>query len=124
MGLSELSAILYAVLCGATVLFQVALILGAPLGVYTQGGGIEGKLPTGRRVAAGLSGVLLLVMAGGILSAAGLAPGWPAWTGWAALSVSVVSCILNGITRSRPERRLWFPVTSVMVALALIVLLA
>ena len=124
MGLTGVAAVVYAVLCGGIVVFQIALILGAPWGVYTQGGGIAGPLPTPRRAAAGLSGVLNMAMAAGILSAAGLAPGWPAWTGWAALAVTLLSCVLNGITRSRPERRLWFPVTGAMLALALIVMLA
>ncbi|MBS0124280.1 hypothetical protein [Thetidibacter halocola] len=114
---------LYATGCLALVFFQVALIAGAPLGAWTQGGRVEGRLDPKGRVMAALSIPILLFMALAILSAAGFPGlGWPRWTGWAALAVSGLSCAVNWITPSRPERALWGPVTTVMVALALYVM--
>ena len=114
---------LYSVLIGLTVVFQVALILGAPWGHLTQGGAHEGPLPRGARVGAGLSNVLLVVMGCAILSSAGHWPAWPVWSGWLALGVTGLGMILNLITPSRAERLLWGPVTVMMFLSALGVML-
>lgn len=115
--------IAYAVTCTGVIAFQFALIAGAPWGHLTQGGGHEGTLPRGGRFFAGISVVLLAAMAMSILSAADLWPHWPIWTGWAALGLQSLVTLLNWITRSVPERRLWGPVTTAMLALASAVML-
>jgi len=119
MTLSALSALGFALICAGVVAFQVALIAGAPWGRLTQGGGTEGVLPVRGRVAAGISGLLIAAMALAILSVAGMWPNWPIWTGWAAVALQVVSTILNWITPSTAERRLWGPTTTVMLVLAI-----
>ena len=48
--------------------FQVALVLGAPWGVYAQGGQTEGALDTSGRVFAAVSCAILLVMAAAVLA--------------------------------------------------------
>jgi len=115
---STLFPLLYAAACFGAICFQVALIAGAPWGPVTQGGTNPGALPLSGRIIAVVSIILLLGMAGGVASAAGAWPHWPRWTGWAALVVQAVSTFLNWITPSRAERRLWGPITSVMLALA------
>lgn len=113
---------LYALFCLALVFFQIALIGGAPWGRVTQGGAHEGALPIKGRIVAALSIPLLLFMALAILSAAGFPGlGWPRWTAWAAVAVQLVSMILNWITPSRIERQIWGPVTTIMAAFALYV---
>jgi hypothetical protein len=116
---------LYGTACLAIVFFQVALIAGVPLGVYTQGGKHEGALPLSGRIVAAVSIPVVLFQALAILSAAGF-PGldWPVWTGWAAFAVQAVTTVLNWITPSKPERAVWGPVTLVMTAMALVVLTA
>ncbi|SDI14083.1 hypothetical protein [Lutimaribacter saemankumensis] len=110
---------LYALLCLGVVGFQFALIAGAPLGPWTQGGRHEGALPVSGRLLAALSVPVLVFMGLAIVSAAGFAGGfWPRWTGWVALAVSSASCVLNWITPSARERAVWGPVTLIMVALA------
>lgn len=104
------------------ILFQIFLIAGAPWGHLTQGGGHTGALPLQRRAIAAISILLLLTMAGSVLSGAGEWPNWPRWTAWGALGVQAVSMLLNWITPSRAERRLWGPVTTLMFATVLIVL--
>lgn len=118
------AATLFAVICLGVIGFQVALIGGAPWGRLTQGGGVDGPLPRRGRIAAALSILLILAVALAILSAAGRWPHWPAWTGWAALGVQTLSTCVNWITPSAPERRLWGPITSVMLALAALVVVA
>lgn len=110
---------LYATVCLGIVFFQIALIGGAPLGRWTQGGQVSGALPLSGRIVAAVSIPVVVFQALAILAAAGF-PGldWPRWTGWVALGVSVISMVLNGITPSREERAVWFPVMIVMVGLA------
>ncbi|MEQ5872137.1 hypothetical protein J4E08_19895 [Sagittula sp. NFXS13] len=116
--MTEQIAHLYAIGCLGIVFFELALIAGAPLGAWTQGGRHAGRLPlTGRAVAA-VSIPILIFQALAIINAAGFPLGWPLWTGWAAFGVSGVSCVLNAITPSAAERALWFPVTLVMAGLA------
>lgn len=120
----EVLARLYFAACLGVIGFQIALILGAPWGGITQGGQHDGKLPLSGRAIAGASIFILIGMACGITSAAGMWPHWPAWTGWVALAIQGVSAFLNWITPSRPERLLWAPITSVMLVAAATVVLA
>ena len=116
-------AVVYATGIAGIICFQIALICGAPWGKITQGGRQDGPLGAAGRVSAGVSIFLRLVMGAGILSAAGYPPGWPNWTGWFATAISGISMILNWITPSAPERKIWAPVTTVMFALAMAVML-
>lgn len=102
--------------------FQIALILGAPWGRVTQGGQTEGPLPASGRSVAALSIVILVGMALAILSADGRWPNWPLWTGWAAVTVNALSAFLNWITPSSAERKLWGPIMTVMLGLAVAVM--
>jgi cytochrome bd-type quinol oxidase subunit 2 len=110
---------LYAMGCVAIVFFQLALIAGAPLGAWTQGGFHRGALPLSGRLIAAVSVPVVLFQGLAILSAAGF-PGldWPRWCGWVALGVNVVSTVLNAITESAEERAVWLPVILVMTGLA------
>lgn len=122
---------LYALMCLGLIMFQIALIAGLPWGPYTQGGQHAGALPLPWRVMAAVSILLLVAMGLAIVSAAGFgrpadlpqaAPFWPRWTGWAATAVSALSCLANWITPSAKERAIWAPITSVMLAMALYVM--
>ncbi|WP_300583840.1 hypothetical protein [Marivita sp.] len=116
---------LYATAMLAIAFFQIALILGAPLGRYTQGGQHEGALPLSGRIIAAVSIPIALFQGLAILSAAGFPGlGWPVWTGWVAFAVTVVSTVLNWITPSKPERAVWGPIMLVLSAMALVVLTA
>ncbi|WP_416881849.1 hypothetical protein [Marivita sp.] len=116
---------LYATAMLAIAFFQIALILGAPLGRYTQGGQHEGALPLSGRIIAAVSIPIVLFQGLAILSAAGFPGlGWPVWTGWVAFAVTGVSTVLNWITPSKPERAVWGPIMLVLSAMALVVLTA
>jgi len=118
------AAVVYALICIAVMLFQVCLVAGAPWGRLTQGGSHSAALPAPNRVIAGLSIILLTLMAGSMLSAADNWPHWPRWMGWAALGVQAISTLLNWITPSRVERLLWAPITTTMLVLAGLVMLS
>lgn len=119
--MTRIAALLYIVIVAGVIVFQLCLIAGAPWGRLTQGGQHEGALPTSGRIAAGVSVALLAFMAGGIASAAGMAPNWPSWTAYATLAVQALSTLLNWITPSRSERLLWSPVTAAMLVLVVYV---
>jgi len=55
-----------------------------------------------------------------VLSAAQVVPRWPLWTAYTTLGIQTVFGLLNWITPSKPERRLWGPITTVMLVLAVI----
>lgn len=114
-------ATLYAVAIAGVIAFQIALIAGAPWGHLTQGGQVQGALPKSARLIAVISIPINLCMAMGILSAAGFWPNWPAWTSWAALVLHAVVAVLNCITPSREERRLWAPVTLIILLCAVLI---
>ena len=116
-----IAAGLYIALILGVVAFHVALIAGAPWGYLTQGGQHRGRLPLRNRVAAGVSIALLLCMGAAIASTAGFAPSAPAWIGWATVGVQALSTLANWATPSAPERRLWAPINTVMLAAALCV---
>jgi len=116
--MAQILALAYSILIIGVIGFQIALIAGAPWGPLTQGGQHEGALPRSGRIAAGASIVILIAMALAILSQAGLWPNWPRWTGWAALVVQALSTTANWATRSKPERKLWAPITTLLLVLA------
>ena len=108
----------------AAILFQLCLIFGAPWGKMTQGGSRERALPVSGRAVAAVSILVLLFMAAGILSAVELPPNWAGWTGYTALAIQGLSALLNWITPSESERRLWGPIATLMLALAVGVVLS
>ena len=113
---------IYCAMIAGVIGFQIALILGAPWGRITQGGQVEGLLPRSGRLVAAVSIGILTGMALAILSADDRWPGWPSWTGWGAVAMNTVMMVLNWITPSAAERKLWGPITTVMLGLALAVL--
>ncbi len=127
MDVTMLAAITYAVATAVVVGFQVALALGAPWGAYAMGGAYPGRLPPAMRVAALIQAAVLGVLAVVVLSTAGLAlpslaEAFP-WLIWVAVAVSAISVVLNAISRSAGERRIWVPVGLVLLASSLTVAL-
>lgn len=119
MGVSVAAAAVYGLICLGLCGFQAALVAGAPWGAYTQGGRVTGRLDRRGRVMALVSIPVLVFLGAAILNAGGAwALGWPRWTGWAALGLTVLTTAANWATPSRPERRLWGPVTLVMLGCA------
>jgi hypothetical protein len=121
------AAVLFAVVTAGVVAFQFALALGAPWGAYAMGGKFPGRYPLAMRVAALGQAALLALVAVIVLSEAGLlvpsvSQALP-WLIWIAVAFSGVSVVLNAITPSSDERRIWVPVAVVMLACSLAVAL-
>lgn len=104
-------------------LFQIALIFGAPWGEFTMGGQTKGKLPLQGRVTAGISILVLILMAQGLLAkyGTGLISGWPSSLitvlVWLTFAYAVLGFVMNWLTRSKKERMVWGPVSTVLLVL-------
>lgn len=91
------------------------------------GGAFPGRMPPPLRVAAVvqallLSGLALIVLADAGLASPGLVDERP-WLARVPMAVSAVAVFLNGSTRSRGERRIWLPVSLVLLVSSLAVAL-
>lgn len=103
--------------------FQVALVLGAPWGAYTQGGGTVGTLATFGRSLAAVSCAILLVMAAAILARVREGPlkGAPGSVvsvlAWFTTVYAAASVVLNLATRSSSERAVFAPTAILLFVL-------
>ena len=120
-----IAALLFCAAIAAAVLFQLALAAGAPWGAYAMGGTHPGRFPPPLRVAAVVQAALLVAMAGMVLAHAGVAfvdfaSGAP-WLIWGVVAFSTVSLILNLVTPSARERKIWAPVALLLVISSVLV---
>lgn len=112
-----IAALAAVVLAVGVAAFQVVLACGAPLGAYAWGGRSPGRLTVGLRVASGASvpayGAVTLIA----LGAAGVGPIAPArGLLWALAGLFGLGTVLNGLSRSRPERFVMTPVAAGLAA--------
>ncbi|MFO6464248.1 hypothetical protein ACK8OR_07645 [Jannaschia sp. KMU-145] len=117
--MTETLALAYAALAAMPLAMHLALAAGAPFGRYTVGGRFSGRLPPIWRGLALVQAALLAGMAVAVLARAGLAPASLAPVFWPAAALTLLTCAANAASPSRPERRLWAPVTALMTAAAL-----
>lgn len=125
--MTTIAAVAFAVAATVVVGFQLALALGAPWGAYAMGGGRPGRFPPGLRVLAVVQAAVIAMLALIVLSAAGIAvptlvDDLP-WLVWLPVVVSGASLVMNAMSRSPGERRLWVPVAAVMLVSSLVVAL-
>jgi len=120
MSLPETAAAAFAILAAFPILGQMALVIGAPWGSITLGGRWPGVLPPRLRLAALAQAAILTALALIALDHGGyLDIGLPPYAIWVTAAVTCISAVLNNITPSRIERRLWGPVTILMALAAL-----
>ncbi|MFZ9744521.1 MAG: hypothetical protein ACO3BY_03235 [Aquiluna sp.] len=96
----------------ALALFQLAIVLGAPLGEYAYGGQQSEVLANPYRAASALTFLIGLAIAGHYLAQLGvlpqlLQPDLNQLVNWGIVVFNVPAAILNNITRSEKEKRLW-----------------
>jgi hypothetical protein len=117
-----------AALFSVVAAFHAALVLGAPWGEFTQGGGTSGSLATSGRIVAAVSCVLSMVMASAILGRVGQGPfrhlssRVTTVLAWFTTVYAMVGVVLNLITRSASERALWAPVSILLLGLVIFVM--
>jgi hypothetical protein len=114
------------VLLGCLAVLQVLLAGGRPLGRFAWGGQHE-VLPTGLRIGSAVSVVLYALMALLIVQAAGrlaVLPDAVAGVGiWVLTGYFALGVVMNGVSRSRPERLAMTPVCLLLGVCCLIVAL-
>ena len=107
------------------VIWQIALILGAPLGEYTMGGQDKGELPRKKKYMAIGSLFLLIFYVFNVLSQTDVYfQEWRSVTNvtiWLVVFLNSLTLLGNTITRSKKERNLWFPITLLMFICILII---
>ena len=127
MEIAELAAVLFSLITLGVIAFQLALACGAPWGAFAMGGAFPGKYPISMRIAAIVQSVILAAVALAVLSVAGVvAAPWgptPTWVAWGIAALLTVGLILNLITPSARERRIWAPVVAAMLACCIVVAL-
>ncbi len=127
MDITAVAATIYLFVTAGVVAFQFALALGVPWGSYAMGGTFPGRFPPAMRVAAVGQAALLGFMAAVVMSRAGLLlSDWAqisVWLIWVIVAFSAVSVVLNMITPSAGERRIWLPMAIVLFTSSLTVAL-
>ena len=109
----------------ATALFQLALVLGAPMGEYAFGGQSP-KLPAQYRFSSAVSFLVMLAISGHYIAQLGwleplLEPDLNAIINWVLVGFFALSAIVNNLTKSEKEKRLWGGVTIAMLLCSIIV---
>ncbi len=121
----SISAIIFSILIGIVILFQLALAAGMPLGSYAMGGKFPGKYPPAMRLACLIQVIILTLIALIVLSKSGLIfIDWYSFTEsaiWFVVAFSMIATIMNLITRSVWERRIWAPVSLLLLITSIIV---
>ena len=112
-------SILYVAITALVIIFQCAVIAGAPLGSFTQGGASQGALGPEGRMTAAISIVILLLTAIVIYRYGSKMPSTksPLWLRITFPLVFTLNClefVLNWITPSESERLVWGPVNTVL----------
>jgi hypothetical protein len=118
------AAVLACVLLAGLAVFQVALAAGRPWGRFAWGGQHD-LLPPGLRFGSAVSVVLYAAFAVVILQAAGLLAVLPEAVAdvgiWVLTGYFALGILVNGISRSRPERVVMTPLVLVLAACCLVV---
>ena len=125
----QTAAISLIVVLALVSMFQLAVVLGAPLGEYVSGGQNPGKLTPRLRVASGVSILIYAAIVGHLLAQLGVVPmlfdgQFNALGNWGVVGIFGASLALNAMSKSKKERQLWVPVLLLSVVLAIIVALA
>jgi hypothetical protein len=119
------SAYIFCAFTAVTIIFQLALALGAPWGEMAMGGKFPGRFPLKMRVAAIIQMVLLLLVAFIVLVRAELLFveyfEISRLAVWFVVALFVVSSILNIITPSKKERMMGAPIAIILLTCSLIV---
>jgi hypothetical protein len=123
---SQIAAVVASIVLVALAVFQVALIAGAPIGRFAWGGQ-HTVLPARLRVGSVVSIVLYALFAIVLLDRAGVIDVLPDVVStvgtWVLVGYFALGVVLNGISRSKPERNLFTPVSLVLAVLCLLVAL-
>lgn len=125
--ITTIAAFTYAILMAVVILFQFGLTIGLPWGEASMGGKFPGKYPPKMRVVSFLNMIILSFITIIILVKADimLSPFKPFSNVavWFVVAFAAIGAVLNTITQSKIERRIWAPVTILQLIASIIVAL-
>jgi hypothetical protein len=120
-----ISAIVFTTLVVVLVIFQLCLTFGMPWGEASMGGKFPGKYPPKMRIVSLINSLVLIFIALIVMVKADiLLPQYKSLSDIAIYFVvgfSAVAVILNTITPSKIERKIWLPVAIVLLITSIIV---
>ena len=124
--MTTIAAVIYSLLALMLVLFQIAMAMGAPWGHLAMGGRWPGRFPVAMRVVAALQAGLIAAFAWVVLAHAGVVAQHALADRviWVVLAFAVLGAVMNLISPSRDERKLWFPVALAMLVSVVFVIFA
>ena len=120
-----ISAIIFTILSGIIVLFQLGLTLGIPWGEASMGGKYSGKYPPKMRIVSLINSLILIFIAVIVLVKADLL--FPQYKSISNIAIyfvvgfSAVATILNIKTPSKIERKIWAPIATLLLIASIIV---
>jgi hypothetical protein len=116
---------IYIVLTILIVLFQLALVLGAPFGEYTMGGKFPGKLSYKMRIIAFIQIVILILFASVIIVKAGLSLEKYYNIGrigiWFVVAFFILGSIVNLSSPSRKEKLVMGPANIIALIITFLI---
>lgn len=128
MPLHHAAAIAAGTVLAGLAVFQILLISGMPWGRLAWGGQHR-VLPRGLKISSAVSILLYAVFGSAAVAKAGLVPSFvndtvlgPAM--WALTAYFALGIVLNGISRSKPERLVMTPVALLLAVLYLVLSLS
>ena len=112
----------------AVALFQLAIVLGAPVGEYAYGGQHQGVLPTRFRATSVVSMLIMVAVAGHYIAQLGvfsplLDEAGNAIANWGFVAFFALSALMNNISKSEKEKRVFGSITIAMLLSAILVAL-
>jgi hypothetical protein len=128
MTIFEISAWLNISVLLLVTCFQIALILGAPLGEYAFGGKNKGALPRNLRIGSVVTSLMYSAIIGHYLAQLGILPRLLAselnlLANWVIVGLNGLALIMNSITPSKKERMVWAPVALALLATSVVIAL-
>jgi hypothetical protein len=120
-----ISAYIFAILSFVIILFQLALTIGMPWGAASMGGKFPGKYPPRMRVVSLINIFIISFIAAIVLIKSEII--WLQFKSFATVAIyfvvafSLVATILNTITPSKIERKIWAPVAAILLLTSSIV---
>ena len=121
----NISVIIFTILSAILVLFQLGLTLGMPWGEASMGGKFPGKYPPKMRIVSLINSFILSLIAMVVLIKAELLlPQYKSYANvvvYFVVAFSAVATILNILTPSKIERKIWAPVATLLLVTSIIV---
>ena len=121
---TDILTCVFVILTCITILFQWALASGAPWAEYSNGGRFKPTLPTHMRPVAIIQSLILLLFIIIVIGKNGWMgdqAGWE-WTKvgiWVVVAFMALAMVMNTVTPSKKERKVWAPVTIVLFSSSL-----